>query len=314
VDRVATATSLEAVRRLLIDTYGPMRIDAPAEPHGLRLSRLWMGPIRLDRISFTMDGHAEADPLGVLVFGHVTSGSVSYASEGNERPQGPGDVFLTAQPEHPYTASIQHLHVELAIIDPSLVDQVAATSLGHSPEPVRFTGYRAVSPQAARSWRRTYKYVREQARAAPGLAGHPLVAGNAARLLAAAALTTFPNNTMTDRARRDRDDTAAATVRRAVAFIDEHAGQDITAADIAAAVHTSVRTLQLAFRRHLDTTPMNYLRRVRLARARHQLRAASPAQTTVTAVAARWGFSSPSRFTAAYRATYGVRPTDTLHG
>ena len=37
-------------------------------------------------------------------------------------------------------------------------------------------------------------------------------------------------------------------------FIDEHAHQDITAADIAGAARVTIRTIQLAFRRHLDTT------------------------------------------------------------
>ncbi|PWW25266.1 helix-turn-helix protein [Geodermatophilus normandii] len=70
--------------------------------------------------------------------------------------------------------------------------------------------------------------------------------------------------------------------------------------------------MQLAFRRHLDTTPTAYLRQVRLAQAHRQLREATPGDgVTVTAVAARWGFT-PSRFTAHYRAAYGVTPSSTL--
>ena len=73
--------------------------------------------------------------------------------------------------------------------------------------------------------------------------------------------------------------------------------------------------MQIAFRRQLDTTPMAYLRRVRLDRAHEQLRAADPGQgTTVTTVATRWGFASPSRFTADYRAAYGELPSHALRG
>lgn len=314
MNRVVEATDLEAVRQLLSGAYGPMRIDASGDLHRLRLSQLWVGSVRLDQVRFAMDGEAEAEPAGALIFGHVTSGSVSFGSAGSERSLGPGDVFLAAQPEHRYTARIRHTHAELAVVDPSLANQVAITALGYSPEPVRFTGYHSVSAQAARSWKRTYAYARSQAKSSPGVAAHPLLAGNAARLLVAAALTTFPNNAMTGPALSDRHDASAATMRRAVFFIDDHARQDMSAADIAAAVHVSVRALQLAFRRHLDTTPMNYLRRVRLAGAHHQLQTADPARTTVTAIASSWGFTSPGRFTAYYRATYGVRPSDTLHG
>ena len=36
--------------------------------------------------------------------------------------------------------------------------------------------------------------------------------------------------------------------------------------------------------------------------------------TTVTAVAARWGFASPSQFAGRYRRTYGQLPSHTLRG
>jgi AraC-like DNA-binding protein len=44
----------------------------------------------------------------------------------------------------------------------------------------------------------------------------------------------------------------------------------------------------------------------------HELIGADPARDSVTAVAYRWGFPSPSRFAAYYRAAYGVPPGDTL--
>ncbi|PPK67084.1 helix-turn-helix domain-containing protein [Actinokineospora auranticolor] len=48
--------------------------------------------------------------------------------------------------------------------------------------------------------------------------------------------------------------------------------------------------MRLTFRCHLDTTPVAYLRRVRLGCARPNLRAATPGQDTVTRIAARWGY------------------------
>jgi AraC-like DNA-binding protein len=109
-----------------------------------------------------------------------------------------------------------------------------------------------------------------------------------------------------------RPESPSATLRRAVAFIDEHAHEDITAADIAAASYVTVRAIQLAFQRHTGTTPTEYLRRVRLDRAHQDLIAADPARDSVTAVAHRWGFASASRFTSYYRSAYGVLPSRTL--
>jgi transcriptional regulator GlxA family with amidase domain len=193
-----------------------------------------------------------------------------------------GQVYLVAQPDHPITTTVEDTDGEIAMIDPALPSQVADTAPGRTRQPVRFTGYDPVSPHAA-------------------------------RLLVAVTLNAFPNNARTDPTIEDRHDAHTGTLRRAVAFIDEHAHEDIAITDIAAAAYVTVRALQLAFRRHLDTTPTEYLRRVRLDHAHHDLIAADPATITVTAVAYRWGFSSPSRFTADYRQTYGITPSRTLH-
>ncbi|GAA0479118.1 hypothetical protein Ade02nite_40130 [Paractinoplanes deccanensis] len=84
-------------------------------------------------------------------------------------------------------------------------------------------------------------------------------------------------------------------------------------ADIAAAAGTTGRAVQTAFRRHRDTTPMAYLRQVRLDGAHRDLRAADPTTgATVTAIAARWGFRGTARFTSLYRQRYGTSPQHTL--
>jgi transcriptional regulator GlxA family with amidase domain len=43
-------------------------------------------------------------------------------------------------------------------------------------------------------------------------------------------------------------------------FVDDNAHRDISITDIASAVHVTIRAAQLAFRRHLSTTPTAYLR------------------------------------------------------
>ena len=103
---------------------------------------------------------------------------------------------------------------------------------------------------------------------------------------------------------------ATTTVRRAIDFIDENAHRDITVDDVATAVHMSTRGLQYAFRRALDTTPAEQLRRARLDGAHREL--LHGRASTVGQIARRWGFAHPSRFAAAYRSVYGVAPMETL--
>ncbi|RRO16898.1 AraC family transcriptional regulator [Saccharopolyspora rhizosphaerae] len=104
------------------------------------------------------------------------------------------------------------------------------------------------------------------------------------------------------------------TVTRAVELIEEHVDEPLTVSELAHAVGVSVRCLQEGFRRHLGTSPMAYLRELRLAGAHRALVEASADATTVTAVAHRWGFTHLGRFSAAYRRKYGVSPSRTLRG
>jgi transcriptional regulator GlxA family with amidase domain len=106
---------------------------------------------------------------------------------------------------------------------------------------------------------------------------------------------------------------APPTVLSAIALIERRATEPIGLAEIAAAAQLSPRALQVAFRKHLGTTPLGYLREVRMSRAHADLQAARPGDgQTVSAVANRWGFSQLSRFAHDYKQRYGVSPRQTL--
>lgn len=104
-----------------------------------------------------------------------------------------------------------------------------------------------------------------------------------------------------------------AAVRSAMAFIAARAADPIGLTEIADAARLSPRALQVAFRRHLGTTPLAHLRAVRMARVHADLQSARPGDgQTVSAVANRWGISQLSRFAHDYKQRYGVSPRDTL--
>ena len=106
--------------------------------------------------------------------------------------------------------------------------------------------------------------------------------------------------------------TQPTALRRATTFIHENAHRDITLSDIAAAVNLTPRSVQYTFRRHLGTTPLEYLRRVRLDRAHRELQAADPRVDTVMAIAGRWGFTHAGRFSSVYKKAFGTPPSETL--
>ncbi|GAA1234967.1 hypothetical protein GCM10009676_18500 [Prauserella halophila] len=96
-------------------------------------------------------------------------------------------------------------------------------------------------------------------------------------------------------------------IRRLLDQLHDDPARAWTASEMAAVADTTVRRLQEGFRRWVGTTPTEYLTGLRLRRAHADL--VGPAAPTISDVAARWGFSSASRFAAVYRARYGKPPS-----
>ncbi|WP_229070169.1 AraC family transcriptional regulator [Actinoplanes sp. DH11] len=84
-----------------------------------------------------------------------------------------------------------------------------------------------------------------------------------------------------------------------------------TVARLAELAGMSSRGLSAEFRRQHGTTPMGYVRRVRLLAAQAELRAAEAGSTTVAAVGRRWGFGA-KRFAAEYLTLFHEAPAATL--
>ncbi|TCC54877.1 AraC family transcriptional regulator [Kribbella pittospori] len=161
-------------------------------------------------------------------------------------------------------------------------------------------------------WQSVSHYVHRVLTDVTSSAESPLVAQQLHTHVVASMLAVFPNATLRVSYAPSPGWVTPASVQRAVDYIDAHAAEPIGVNDIAAAVGTSARALQYAFRRHLECTPFEYLRQVRLERAHRDLQTTDPASgVTVATIAYRWGFSLP-RFTASYHAAYGRSPGRTL--
>jgi AraC-like DNA-binding protein len=89
------------------------------------------------------------------------------------------------------------------------------------------------------------------------------------------------------------------------------ADPDLSAADVAQAVHVSLRTLNRQFAR-IDTSPAAWIWRQRLETARKMLQ--EPDRPSVTEVAFSCGFKSPSHFSHAFKNAYKVAPAKIERG
>ena len=94
-------------------------------------------------------------------------------------------------------------------------------------------------------------------------------------------------------------------------FILENADQPLSIGDLAVVGGITARSLQYAFRRRRGCSPMEFLRAVRLERARNDL-ARADERATVTSIAMRWGFLHLGRFAGEYRARFNENPSETI--
>jgi AraC-like DNA-binding protein len=307
-------TSIEEAHAIVTAAYADGRLRVRGSPEGFRYeySRYDIGPVRFDRVANTLHTDYWSAPLGVLQVCRVLARTVEIEFAQQHSRFGRGDIFLASPPDSGRHAVVMGARLQLVSIELPLAQEVAGGtgSQAQLMATLRF-GHR-LPPESSRYWQHTVDYLTRSLPADPAAESSPLVVGAASRMVAAALLaataTEPPAGTPAD-----RTDATPATLRRAVAFIEANPDLDITVSDIARVARVTPRAVQLAFRRYFDTTPMAYLRQVRLHYARQDLSTAAPGDgTTVRTVAARWGYFNHSRFTAHYRDAYHELPSQTL--
>lgn len=301
----------EAGRAALERAYRRLRLPQPVAGFEMSLAHTALGPLTAQRLRLIgWDSNGANDNTGLLRIGCVTHGRFLVRSDRDEITGGPAFLFPTGG----YEARWESLGLSTLTVQTAVVEDYARALTGRSDFRLRFTGRHARTEAHAKYWQATAGQVVQHVLSGDVAAAGPLLLDQSLRSLATAVLQTFPSTFL--EAGNEPDPPGAAqpaALRRAIAFIEAHLAEPIGLPEIAAAARLSPRGLQAAFRRHLDTTPMGYLRTARIDAARHDLLAADRApDTTVTAVATRWGFAHPGRFAAAYRDQYGEAPGDTL--
>jgi AraC-like DNA-binding protein len=196
----------------------------------------------------------------------------------------------------------------LVYLQRDAVEEIAG-DVDAATAPVVFRAAMDLHTPGARSWLRLVHLALDDVEAGGALFSSPLAATHFEQTLIAGLLSAQPNN-------RQQVEAPATpcprVVRSVVDLIEAEPDRAWRLAELAAHAGVSARTLQEAFHRELGTTPLEQLRRTRMERARADLLASDPTTTSVTDIAARWGFFHLGRFAQAYRAMYHELPSQTL--
>jgi AraC-like DNA-binding protein len=313
VESTFSTRSREEFEVHYLEWYGRNRVRFHEQTKPFRLSQTrWdAGVFCIDTVDGELYKSQHLEPLGMLHIVDLERGPVRVRRlDGLDAIYDSGDVFALAQPHEPVITQMSVPLLQTVALDLRYVRRVVGAEGGSSDG--GFLGYEPQGPEQVAHWRRTVSYVRDAVLDCALVRTHTLALASAAQALAAAAVVLLPNSLRVERSHHDVRDAGPQSLRRAVAFIEENLTTDITLQDIAAAARVSARAVQLAFRHHHSCTPVEFVRRRRLAGAREDLAAAIGGHTRVIDIATRWGFSSASRFARYYQETYGELPSETL--
>ncbi|GAA4266208.1 helix-turn-helix domain-containing protein [Frondihabitans peucedani] len=305
-----SGSDIDEARALYEEAYHGEKFQIEPVGEGFAYRYAIMGDrdvtLRNNRFHGSVQGDVRVEGEYVVTWVNQGRGVLDAAEQGVPVELDPGrPVLFRTRGENHFDFS--DYRQNLVHFDAGYLERVAASEDAAHVGPIRFSQFVAQDGEGLATWTRTLRSVGAVLLADEQPA---LYRAEANRALAVAFLGAFahaqdplPPELLIAKHHR---------LRAAVDYIHAHLHLPIDPGSIAEASGLSVRGLQDAFRRVLDTTPLHYLRDQRLERVRVDLLAAAPDCTTVLDVAHRWGFTHMGRLSHDYVARFGEYPRETL--
>ncbi|MCR3721913.1 MULTISPECIES: AraC family transcriptional regulator [Prauserella salsuginis group] len=312
-------TATDDAQRLGASVYFPHRLEVlgDSRPFDMRLKAVSYGPVTVGMLSYSDPVHIETDDMETAYEVNIPlAGSVECWSGSDQVVASPQRAVLfrpygvTSMRGFGQEKPLLGVKVDRSALEAQLSDLVGSKVSG----PISLSSALDLTAGRGREWWAVARSVTDLFSAVDdgaallnnALVMRPLMQSLLTGLLFAAEHPHLAHVLEPPSA------AVPAVVRCAQDFIEDHADEALTVSDIASQVGMSIRGLQVSFQRHLQTTPMEYLRDVRLRHAHAELITADPDRTTIAEIAYRWGFGHLGRFAAHHRATYGTTPSEAL--
>jgi AraC-like DNA-binding protein len=309
---ICECPGFEEFRHELNTLYYPARVEPLGPGHadigllrGVRTEHLTVGLMRFGRPTLVDPGRT-GDGYHVNV---TVAGRIASASDDEETVSTAGDATVFAPHRTHRLTHCAEGAAQIGIrVDRDLVDAELEALLGRPVlAPVEFALEFDLTSPAGRAWRASLDLMLAELDNPDGLIGQAAVRSYHEKLLATGLLFA-QRHSYTEALQAGGAPATPRSVRRVIDLVQNDPQEPYTVGDLARVAGVSARRLQEAFREHLGTAPMEYLRSVRLDRVQEELQAGTPG---VTETAYRWGFTHLGRFASAYRARFGVLPSET---
>lgn len=307
---------LDEAREAVSDVYLPHQLSrASGGPMEMTLNACGNPGLTIGYLTYQaetalhMPAPGEFYHLNLTTAGH-TSGS---REDGRRAETDAGSSGLLLMPDRDCTVKWSSDAEQLILrFSRTRLENHAADLLGQNiGEPVEFDFGVDLTTARGRSLLASAEFMAAEMNRVGGIADNPLIVEQLESFVMSNLLLAVPN-TYTKTLATPAPTVNLGRLKPVVDFMEANADEAISPAELARVGHMSIRTLHASFQQVLQTTPMDYLRRIRMERVRTELISNPDPDVKITDLAARWGFYHPSRFAARYRETYGELPSETV--
>jgi AraC-like DNA-binding protein len=315
---VLQGAGLETAKTSVSHLLTPFAVALPAGTAVTEV-RSDVSAVGLGPVSLVYARNAGGGELSVQLTEQLSYYDINFALEGVNRIQDRDNmVVLSARraavisprmaPAMRLSDGYGQLHVRIE--RPALEQHLERMLDGPVTRPVRFRMEMDLTAPAVASWAGVIRLLLRDLDEPSGLTGPGAGAGPWSDFLMTGLLLAQPNNYSERLARDQADAGRPPSLQRVIDLIEREPGADLSLTRLATAGGMGPRALQRNFREYVGVSPREYVRWVRLGRARDDLAAA--AGGTVAEIAFRWGFTHVPRFAGAYQDRYGEAPSATL--
>ncbi len=311
-DEISSNDPVETIRAVsAILSPHRMEVRSKGRLH-TRLRSYALGPVSIADVSYGSDIRIRPDPGGDYILVHTSqTGQGEISVDGRRYPTNSDSIIVTTaqqRVEVDLSSQCRNLVVRIArpVIESYLADNLQVTL----DKPMAFAAGTMANAGFANAWKIGLRSLIDQMSTCPQLYTNPrlrfLQTGSLVEML-----LSNCQNSYSDNLALRQNDIAPRHVKRARDHIQANLHRAISITELAAAAHTSARSLQSGFHQFLGMSPVRYIRSQRLDALHQQLREA-PSGATVTDIMLNCGVGSFGRYSQYYRDRYGVSPSDTL--
>ncbi|MCX7179093.1 MAG: AraC family transcriptional regulator [Proteobacteria bacterium] len=314
--RIFHTMDLDEARDLVAKIYAPHELGFAGRRSrqlDTSMSHFPIGGISLNRLRYGGEVNIDVECLGNFLLVMMPITGCAQIRCGTQTIRSTPHLASVITPTLPLQETIDANCDQVMVrIDRTILERICSQHLGHDlRQPLQFDLGLDLSDDRSNGWSALVSYLIAEIDNASPLLHSPLISAQIEHLVVSMLLLSQNHNYRSEFTQPAKA-LAPGHVKRVEEYIATHADQPLTVAELAAYAKVSTSNLYAGFRDFRNSTPMAYLKTVRLERVRHDLCRADQTTATVTDIASRWGFRHLGHFATSYKKMFGESPSETL--